>query len=92
MAGCKILDTGSEATHFGTALGGGFFIHRDADDKTVTICRHPGENVRATPDVAVTLTAEQWAAADSAASTTPTRAAKRVPVRAARRRGKPRRR
>lgn len=71
MSGCKILDPGAgDATHFGHALGGGVYVHGDAKGN-VTLCRHPGDNVRATPDVSIALTSKQWTDAIANVGTTP---------------------
>jgi hypothetical protein len=75
--GCKINDRGpDDATHFGFGVGGGVFITKDADG-SVTICRHPGENIRAVPDVSIVLSKQQWADAPRDATITKTPGVKR---------------
>lgn len=61
---CKVHDTGAgDATHFGASLGGGVYIYQDEGSKDITLCRHPAGDVRSKPDVELTLTAAQFAAA-----------------------------
>jgi len=61
---CKIQDTGAgDATHFGASLGGGVYIHKAEGADAITLCRHPADDVRSKPDVELTLTAAQFAAA-----------------------------
>lgn len=68
---CKIHDPGQgDAKHFGASLGGGIYIHQ-AEDKSVTLCRHPADDVRTKPDVELTLSAAQFAAAVKDVAATP---------------------
>lgn len=60
---CKVLDQGIEAAHFGHDLGNGVFMSKDSNTGAVTLCRHPAGDVRAEPDVTITLDADQWTAA-----------------------------